>query len=201
MRTGRAFGQFPFKTKQVFKKVIAPLGWCFCPGYFQSAGNGIGAFTRTITIVPAKALRFNIGCFGLFTYMVGSAAPWVLPKLCPPAISATVSSSFIAIRPKVSRMSLAAATGQGYHQGLQGLHRLSPFAQLQVVFPGYGNGYRHRHHRQIPVRHALLLRPVNHAHNAYIAAQPGGFRTPVYIFICFPYIFASAGKTKGFKAH
>ena len=35
----------------------------------------------------------------------GSPAPWVLPKVWPPAISATVSSSFIAMRAKVSRMS------------------------------------------------------------------------------------------------
>jgi hypothetical protein len=41
------------------------------------------------------------------------AAPWVLPKLCPPAMSATVSSSSIAMRLKVSRMSTAAATGSG----------------------------------------------------------------------------------------
>ena len=37
----------------------------------------------------------------------GSPAPWVLPKVWPPAMSATVSSSFIAIRAKVSRMSRA----------------------------------------------------------------------------------------------
>src|SRR5256885_722754 len=41
----------------------------------------------------------------------GSPAPWVLPKVWPPAISATVSSSFIAMRKNVSRMSLAAAAG------------------------------------------------------------------------------------------
>ena len=40
-------------------------------------------------------------------------APWVLPNECPPAMSATVSSSFIAIRRKVSRMSCAAANGSG----------------------------------------------------------------------------------------
>src|SRR5688572_7955769 len=39
------------------------------------------------------------------TYLPGSAAPCVLPKLCPPAIRATVSSSFMAMRPKVSRIS------------------------------------------------------------------------------------------------
>src|SRR5215475_7225783 len=43
----------------------------------------------------------------------GSPAPWVLPNVWPPAISATVSSSFIAMRKNVSRMSLAAATGSG----------------------------------------------------------------------------------------
>ena len=49
------------------------------------------------------------------------AAPWVLPKVWPPAISATVSSSFIAMRAKVSRMSLAAATGSGLPFGPCGL--------------------------------------------------------------------------------
>src|SRR5690348_5822979 len=51
----------------------------------------------------------------------GSPAPWVLPKLWPPAISATVSSSFIAMRAKVSRMSRAAATGSGLPLGPSGL--------------------------------------------------------------------------------
>ena len=48
-------------------------------------------------------------------------APWVLPKLCPPAMSAMVSSSFIAIRRKVSRMSLAAFSGSGSPFGPSGL--------------------------------------------------------------------------------
>ena len=47
------------------------------------------------------------------TYCSGSAAPWVLPKVWPPAISATVSSSFMAMRPNVSRMCPAAASGSG----------------------------------------------------------------------------------------
>src|ERR1700745_148513 len=51
----------------------------------------------------------------------GSPAPWVLPKLWPPAISATVSSSFIAMRAKVSRISRAAATGSGLPLGPSGL--------------------------------------------------------------------------------
>ncbi len=52
---------------------------------------------------------------------LASPAPCVLPKVWPPAINATVSSSFIAMRAKVSRMSLAAATGSGLPLGPSGL--------------------------------------------------------------------------------
>src|SRR6478752_9961803 len=58
---------------------------------------------------------------GLAPMNDGSPAPWVLPKVWPPAISATVSSSFIAMRRKVSRMSLAAAIGSGLPFGPAGL--------------------------------------------------------------------------------
>src|SRR5207247_2166506 len=47
-------------------------------------------------------------------------APWHLPTVWPPTMSATVSSSFIAIRRKVSRMSLAAASGSGLALGPSG---------------------------------------------------------------------------------
>ena len=50
----------------------------------------------------------------------GSPAPWVLPKVWPPAIRATVSSSSIAIRRKVSRMSMAAETGSALPFGPSG---------------------------------------------------------------------------------
>ncbi|MOA25654.1 hypothetical protein D3C78_1463930 [compost metagenome] len=48
-------------------------------------------------------------------------APWALPKVWPPAIRATVSSSFMAMRAKVSRMSLAEASGSGVPLGPSGL--------------------------------------------------------------------------------
>ena len=54
------------------------------------------------------------------THLPGSAAPWALPKVWPPAISAAVSSSFMAMRPKVSRMSLAASSGSGTPFGPSG---------------------------------------------------------------------------------
>ncbi len=49
-----------------------------------------------------------------------SPAPWFLPKVWPPAISATVSSSFMAMRRNVSRMSWAAASGSGFPFGPSG---------------------------------------------------------------------------------
>ena len=54
------------------------------------------------------------------TWPTGTAAPCVLPKVCPPATSATVSSSFMAIRRNVSLMSLAAASGSGLAFGPSG---------------------------------------------------------------------------------
>ena len=48
-------------------------------------------------------------------------APWVLPKVWPPAMRATVSSSFMDMRAKTSRMSLAAAIGSGLPFGPSGL--------------------------------------------------------------------------------
>ena len=49
-----------------------------------------------------------------------STAPWHLPNVWPPTMSATVSSSFIAMRANVSRMSRAAASGSGLPFGPSG---------------------------------------------------------------------------------
>ena len=52
---------------------------------------------------------------------LGSPAPCDLPKVCPPATSATVSSSSMAMRAKVSRTSRPEATGSGLPSGPSGL--------------------------------------------------------------------------------
>ena len=68
--------------------------------------------------VPCSSIVAAAG--SLLTYLPGSAAPCVLPKVCPPAINATVSSSFMAIRANVSRMSFADAIGSGLPLGPSG---------------------------------------------------------------------------------
>ncbi len=50
----------------------------------------------------------------------GSPAPCALPNVWPPATSATVSSSSIAMRAKVSRTSWPEATGSGWPFGPSG---------------------------------------------------------------------------------
>ena len=55
-----------------------------------------------------------------------SPAPWALPKVCPPATKATVSSSFMAIRANVSRISLAEAKGSGLPLGPSGFTYINP---------------------------------------------------------------------------
>ncbi len=52
--------------------------------------------------------------------IAASPAPWHLPNVCPPATSATVSSSFMAMRAKVSRTSRPDATGSGWPLGPSG---------------------------------------------------------------------------------
>ena len=106
MRTGRALGEFPFVAEQVLEEVVAPLRRRRGPSDFQAAGDRVAALAGAEFALPAEALLLDAGGFGFGADILpASPAPWVLPKVCPPAISATVSSSFIAMRRNVSRIS------------------------------------------------------------------------------------------------
>ena len=70
----------------------------------------MGAPAGFVAALPAEALFLEVAALRFAADVGRRAAPCVLPNVCPPAISATVSSSFIAMRRKVSRMSRAAAT-------------------------------------------------------------------------------------------
>ena len=106
----------------------------------------------------------------------GSPAPWVLPNVWPPAISATVSSSFMAMRKNVSRISFAAATGSGL-----------PFGTFRVDVD------------QAHLNRTERLRQLTLAAIAFIA-QPRPFRTPVEL-LGLPHVGASAGEAEGLEAH
>ena len=74
-----------------------------------------------LLIQPRPCSSLSAAAGSAPTQSAGFRAPWTLPKVWPPAISATVSSSFIAIRPKAARMSCAAAIGSGLPPGPSGL--------------------------------------------------------------------------------
>ena len=121
MRAGRALGELPLVAEQVLEEVVVPLRRVGGPDDLQPAGDGVVTLAGAEGVLPAQALLFDRRAFGLATdVLVASAAPWVLPKVCPPAMSATVSSSFMAMRANVSRMSRAAATGSGLPFGPSG---------------------------------------------------------------------------------
>ena len=118
--------------------------WCFPAGLFESSHSkpnrlsknwdvqrtGFADHAPSSPLVngqPEPALFFqprpccSVGApAGSGPTFSSLTAPWVLPKVCPPAISATVSSSSMDIRLKVSRMSRAAATGSGLAFGPSG---------------------------------------------------------------------------------
>ena len=86
------------------------------PGALEAAGDRVVALAGAERVLPAEALLLDRRAFGLAARRArsASAAPWALPKVWPPAISATVSSSFIAMR----RERLADVAGRGERIGV-----------------------------------------------------------------------------------
>lgn len=121
LRPGRALRQLPLEAEEVLEEVVAPPGRRLAPDDLRAAGNGVCADACAVPAAPAQTLVLDDGAFGLRSDEGGIPAPWVFPNVCPPAMSATVSSSFIAMRAKVSRMSRAEATGSGLPPGPSGL--------------------------------------------------------------------------------
>ena len=121
LRAGRALRQLPLVLEQVVEEPVVPLGRVVGPRAFEPAGDRVGALAGADRVVPAEALRLDGAALGLGAD-VGrrSPAPWDLPNVWPPTMSATVSSSFIAMRANVSRMSLAAAIALGLPFGPSG---------------------------------------------------------------------------------
>ena len=115
--------QLPLVAEEVLEEAVAPLRRRRGPGDLEAAGDRVRALAGAEACSSSRgpAPRSARPRARAPTYSSGSAAPWVLPNVWPPAISATVSSSFIAIRPNVSRMSRAAASGSGLPFGPSGL--------------------------------------------------------------------------------
>ena len=111
------------------------------------------------------------------TYCAGSAAPCVLPKVWPPAISATVSSSFIAMRANVSRMS----TGRGERVGLA----------VRALRIHVNQSHLHGRERFFEIAFAGVA----------LVVEPRVFRTPVNVLVGLPRVDATAGESERLESH
>src|SRR6059036_4001963 len=69
MRAGRALRQLPFVAEQVVEVVVAPLRRRGGPGDFQAAGDGVATLARAEAVVPAEALRLDLGRFRIGPHM------------------------------------------------------------------------------------------------------------------------------------
>jgi len=110
--TAGAPGLLPLVPVQILEKVVGPRRGIHRPRALQAAGDGVPAVARAVAVRPTEALRLDIAALRLDTDVQGRIGGAVaLPKVWPPAISAAVSSSFIAMRPKASRIACAADCG------------------------------------------------------------------------------------------
>ena len=116
-------------------------------------------------------------------------------------MSATVSSSFIAMRPKVSRISFAALIGVGVAVGTFGvdvdethLHRGQRILEVARVDVAIGIVVGHEHA-------AIFDDAFGAVRVANVAAEPGGFGAPIDVVIRFPNILATAAEAEGFETH
>ena len=121
LRPGGARRQLPVVAEQVVQVPVVPLGRLVGPGALQPAGERVGRPCRCRSCSSSRGPAARAAqprapdrCTS------GRRRRGVLPNVWPPTMSATVSSSFIAIRPKVSRMSRADASGSGLPFGPSG---------------------------------------------------------------------------------
>ena len=122
LRASRTRGQFPLVLEEVLEIVVAPPGRRRSPGDLDTARNGVGSGAGFVAALPAETLLLEVAALR-FGADVSRRTRAVGLAECPPAMSATVSSSFIAMRRNVSRMSRAAAFGSGLPFGPSGSRR------------------------------------------------------------------------------
>ncbi len=75
----------------------------------------------SLSVSQPRPCMCNASDAGFLPKLSAGLAPCALPKAWPPAVSATVSSEFIAMREKVARMSRADCSGSGLPPGPSGL--------------------------------------------------------------------------------
>ncbi|MNL04325.1 hypothetical protein D3C87_1248930 [compost metagenome] len=181
----RALGQFPFVTEQVLQVVVAPLGWRGRPGHFQAAGDGVATFTGTERALPAQALQFEAGGFGLRSDMVDSTGT---VGFAEGVTARDQRDGFLVVHGHARK---------GFTDVLAGGDRIG------VAFRAFGVyvDQAHLHGCEWGFQIALYGSLPGIFAITHVATQPRAFRAPVDVFVRLPDIRAASGKTKGLEAH
>ncbi|MNC16139.1 hypothetical protein D3C75_639870 [compost metagenome] len=181
----RALGQFPFVTEQVLQVVVAPLGWRGGPGDFQAAGDGVATFTGTERALPAQALQFEAGGFGLRSDMIDGT--------CTVGFAEGVTAR----DQRDGFLIVHCHARKGFTDIYPGGNRIGvAFRALRVYVDqahlhGCEGGFQSALYGILPGILAIT----------HVATQPLAFSPPVDVFVRFPDIGAASGKTKGLEAH
>ena len=83
MRARWALAQFPLVAKQMLEEVVVPFRRRGGPGHFQSTGNGVTGNAAAVLAAPAKALRLQVGGFGIRPHVGGIARAMGLAEGMP----------------------------------------------------------------------------------------------------------------------
>ena len=122
VRARRALGELPLVLEQNLQKAVAPLRRPIGPGDFEPGGDRVARLAAAVGADPPETLLLQVCGLRLGADMgVGVTGAVGLAERVAAGDQREVSSSFIAIRWKVSRMNAAASFGSGFPIGPSGL--------------------------------------------------------------------------------
>ena len=175
---GRALGQFPLITEQVFQVVVVPLSWFGGPCAFQAAGDRGGAIAVAKGVLPAEALLFNPGALGFGANVfvrIGSAV-----GLAEGMAAGNQREGLLVIHRHAA-------------EGLADIPYRSGWIRLSIgSFRVHVNqAHLHRAERIVELTIALIA----------FVPQPLALRTPEDVLLRYPHVLAAAAEAEGFQAH
>ena len=174
--TGRALGQFPLITEQVFQVVVVPLGWFGGPCAFQAAGDRVGAIAVAKGVLPAEALLFNPGALGFG------------------------ANVFVRIGSAVSLAEGMAAGNQ--REGLLVVHRHAAEGLADIAYSSgwirLSIGSFRIHVNQAHLDSAERMVELTFALIAFVP-QPLALGTPENVLLRYPHVLAAAAEAEAFS--
>ena len=173
----RALGELPLVAEEVVEEAVAPLGGGAGPGHLQAGGDGVGALTGAVGVLPAQALLFEGGGFGVVADVVSGARAVGLSE----GVAAGDEGDGLLVVHRHPAEGLTDVAGGGDRVGVA-VGALGVDVD-QAHLDGAEGVF------QVPVAGVALV------------VEPGGLGTPVDVLLRLPDVLTAAGETEGLKAH